>query len=98
MPAYLIARVDIADWDRYYQYLNATPRIIEKHGGVVLARSGDPQTLEGPLESRRIVLIQFPSLEKAKEFYYSPEYQAARILRENAGTGDIIIIDGIACS
>ncbi len=94
MPAYIIARVDITDVEQYRQYLNATPPIIEKYGGKAIARSTEPITLEGPEETRRIVILQFPSIAKAQEFYHSPEYQEARKLREDAATGELIVIDG----
>jgi uncharacterized protein (DUF1330 family) len=51
--------------------------------------------LEGSDEKQRIILIQFSAIEKAQEFYYSPEYQKARKLRENAATGEIIVVDGL---
>ncbi|MCK9592009.1 MAG: DUF1330 domain-containing protein [Methanoregula sp.] len=95
MPAYLIARVEVNDWERYRHYLNATPSIIEKFGGRAIARSGEPITLEGPRETRRMVILQFPNVEKAREFYDSFEYQEARILREGAATGELVVVDGI---
>ncbi|MCX5855891.1 MAG: DUF1330 domain-containing protein, partial [Deltaproteobacteria bacterium] len=69
---------------------------IEKYGGKAIARSTDPITLEGPEETRRIVILQFPTVEKAREFYQSPEYQEARKLREGAATGELIVVEGIA--
>jgi uncharacterized protein (DUF1330 family) len=94
MPAYVIARVDITDREQYQQYLKAAPPVIEQYGGKVIARSKDPITLEGPGENRRIIIIEFPSVAKAKEFYHSPEYQKAKKLREGAGTGELIVIEG----
>jgi uncharacterized protein (DUF1330 family) len=94
MPAYIIGRVDISDREQYRQYLKTTPPVIEQYGGKVIARSEDVITLEGPDETRRIVILQFPSLAKAEEFYHSPEYQDAKKLRTGAATGDLIVIDG----
>ena len=95
MPAYLIARVDIKDRDRYQEYLDIVPAIITKFGGKVIARSEEPVTFEGSDESRRIILIQFSAMEKAREFYFSPEYQEARKLREDAATGEMVVVDGL---
>lgn len=94
MPAYVIARVDITDREQYRHYLKAAPPAILKYGGRVIARSGAPVTLEGPEENRRIVIIGFPSVERAKEWYYSPEYQNARELRKDAAAGELIVIEG----
>ena len=95
MAAYLLARVEVTDWDRYKEYAKVTPGAIAKHGGKFIVRAGDMVTLEGPDETRRVVLIEFPSFEKAKEFYYSQEYQEAKKLREGAATGQFLAIDGV---
>jgi uncharacterized protein (DUF1330 family) len=95
MAAYLLARVEVTDWDRYKEYAKKTPGAIAKYGGKFIIRAGGMVTLEGPEETRRVVLIEFPSLEKAKEFYYSQEYQEAKKLREGAATGQFLAIDGV---
>ncbi len=95
MPAYIIARVTITDPEQYRHYLNATPPIIEKYGGKAIARSTEPLTLEGPDETRRIVILQFPGVDKAREFYHSPEYRKARKLREGAAVGELIVVEGV---
>ncbi len=95
MAAYLLARVEITDWDRYKEYTKVTPGAIAKYGGKFIVRAGDMVTLEGPEETRRVVLIEFPSFEKAKEFYYSQEYQEAKKLRAGAATGQFLAIDGV---
>ncbi|MDD4137431.1 MAG: DUF1330 domain-containing protein [Methanoregula sp.] len=95
MPAYFIARVDVKNRDMYRHYVDIVPSIIKKYGGTVIARSEEPLTFEGPKETRKIILIQFSALEKAQEFYHSPEYQSARKLREGAAIGEIIVVDGI---
>jgi uncharacterized protein (DUF1330 family) len=95
MAAYLVARVTVTDPERYGEYLKVSPTVIEKYGGKFIARGGEIVTLEGPEEARRVVLIEFPTLERAKEFYNSPDYQEARKLREGAGTGQLIVIEGV---
>jgi uncharacterized protein (DUF1330 family) len=94
MPAYVIARVDITDREQYQHYLRAAPPVIIQYSGRVIARSEAPLTLEGPDENRRIIIIEFPSVERAKEFYHSPEYQNVKKIRKDAGTGELIVIDG----
>ena len=94
IPAYIVARVDITDREQYQHYLKAAPPIIEQYGGTVIARSEAPISLEGPYENRRIVILQFPSVAKAQEFYHSPEYRKARKLREGAAKGELIVIGG----
>jgi len=96
MSAYFIARVNVMDRGKYKQYLNAVPDIIKKYCGVVLARTENAHTLEGPDENRRMIIIEFPSVEKAREFYNSDEYRSARKLREDAAVGEIVVIESIS--
>jgi len=95
MTAYLLGRVAITDPDRYKEYMKETPGVIEKYGGRFIVRGGKVETLEGAEETRRLVLIEFPSFEKAKEFYCSEEYQEAKKLRAGAAVGQFLAIDGV---
>ncbi len=95
MAAYLIARVEVEDVALLKDYLAATPPIIEKYHGKFIARGGATITFEGPEETRRIVLIEFPSLSDAKAFYHSKEYTEVRKLREGIAVGEFIAVDGI---
>ena len=95
MTAYLLGRVKITDPDRYKEYMKRTPGAVDKYGGKFIVRGGDVMTLEGEGETRRMVLIEFPSVKKAKEFYYSPEYQETKKLREGAATGQFLVLDGV---
>ena len=94
MAAYMIARVDVTNWDKYQEYMKVTPGLIEKYDGKFIARGGDLVTLEEPEESQRIVIVEFPTLEKVKAFYNSPEYQDAKRLRAGAATAQFIAISG----
>jgi uncharacterized protein (DUF1330 family) len=94
MPAYLVARVDVRDWDRYKEYMRHTPRVIAQYGGHFIARGGEKITLEGRDDGLRLVLIEFPSLQQAKAFYDSPEYKAIKKYRDGAGDAHFVIIDG----
>jgi uncharacterized protein (DUF1330 family) len=96
MPAYIIARIHVTDWERYRQYTQATPAAIQKFGGRFIVRGGETTTLEGPPETARLVIIEFPSLDRAKAFYHSEEYSRARKLREGAATGQFLAVEGYA--
>lgn len=94
VPAYLIARVEVTDWNRYRDYTKATPAAIRRFGGKFIVRGGEMVTLEGPPETHRVVIIEFSSLARAKAFYHSQEYSRVKKLREGAATGQLIAIDG----
>jgi len=95
MPAYLIVETDITDPDRYEQYKAAAPAAIEAFGGRYVVRGGETAVLEGDWQPKRVVLVEFPDLEAAKRFYDSPEYQAAKKLREGAATLNMVAVQGL---
>jgi uncharacterized protein (DUF1330 family) len=95
MPAYIIARVQVTDPARYQEYTKLTPAAIARHGGRFIVRGGEITTLEGPAEKRRMVIIEFPTLEMAKAFYNSEEYSAARKVRAGAAVAEFIAVDGV---
>lgn len=92
--AYIVVQADVTDPQRYAEYAQLSPAIIARFGGRFLARAGTTVTLEGPAARNRVVVIEFPSLQKAQEFYHSPEYTAARKLREGAATVQFIAVEG----
>ena len=95
MAAYFIVRANVKDTEKYKDYLAIVPKIIESYGGKAIVRGGKTETLEGDQENRRIVILKFPSMKKAKEFYYSKEYQEAKKLRKNVATGELVLVEGI---
>ena len=95
MSAYLIASVEVTDWDRYREYMAATPGILAQFGGRFIARGGEILTLEGPEETRRVVLMEFPSMDQVRAFYDSKEYLAAKMLREGAATMSLLALEGL---
>jgi len=92
--AYIVIRVDIRDWDAYREYMKHTPRVIAKFGGRFIVRGAESETLEGEEETLRLVIIEFPSVEEAKGFYRSEEYQAAKKLREGGGDAQFVVVGG----
>lgn len=95
MPAYMIARINVTDPGKYREYVAVTPAIIEKFGGRFLARGGETITLEGPDETRRLVVVEFPALDNIRRFYASDEYGAAMKLREGAAEMHLIATAGL---
>jgi len=94
MPAYLIARVNVKDPVQYEEYRRLAPIAINKFGGRYLTRGGAMETVEGPEETLRVVIVEYPDMETAKAFYDSPEYQKAKAAREGAADGQFVILDG----
>jgi uncharacterized protein (DUF1330 family) len=94
MPkAYWIGRVDVSDDARYRDYVAANAAPLAKYGARFIVRGGTFDAPEGSARARNVV-IEFPSLQAARDCYHSPEYQAAVAIRESASVADIIIIEG----
>ena len=95
MAAYVVIRIQADEPVLLKEYQAVAPSIIEKFNGEILARGGEVVSLEGPGENRRIVMIEFPSLDSAKEFYFSDEYTKAIELRKGKAEFEIIAVDGV---
>lgn len=94
MSAYLIVKVCVDDPARLQAYQEATPPIIARYQGKFVVRGGATETLEGAEDKRRTVILEFPGMAEAKAYYHSPEYAAARRLREGIGNFEVTIVDG----
>jgi uncharacterized protein (DUF1330 family) len=94
MPkAYLIARVTVTDPEAYAEYAKGASEAIRQYKGRPLVRGGAYEALEGEARPRNVV-IEFESLEQARRYYHSPEYQAAKTRREGACEGEFVIVEG----
>ncbi len=93
MKGYWIAHVTVTDPDQYKHYVEGSRPAFEKYNANILARGGRCEQLEGEGHPRNVV-IEFPSYDEALACYNSPEYQAARAHRENAGIAQIVIVEG----
>lgn len=94
MAAYVIAQVHVTDFEKFKAYIQETPHTIARYGGRYVARGGETIILEGDHPYPRMVIIEFPSLQKAQEWYHSEEYQAIKGLRAGAATGVITAMEG----
>jgi len=92
--SYLLANVDVTDPQQYEQYKKLSSIAMQAHGAEVCVRGGRTEVLEGDWNPGRLVILKFPSLEKAKAFYASPEYEAARKARQGAAVMRMVLIEG----
>lgn len=95
MPkAYVIGRITVTDPEAYADYVKGASEAIRQYGGRPLVRGGAYEALEGEARPRNVV-IEFDSLEQAKRYFHSPEYQAAKAKREGAGIAEIVAVEGV---
>jgi uncharacterized protein (DUF1330 family) len=95
MAAYVIAHIDVKDPVKYEDYKAMSPVSIKKFGGRFIARGAKAEVLEGTWEPKRLVLLEFPSAEAARQWWASDEYAPAKALRQATSTGDLVILEGI---
>jgi uncharacterized protein (DUF1330 family) len=95
MPAYVIAHIDVKDPVRYENYKKMSPVSIQKYGGRFIARGGKAEVLEGTWQPKRLVLLEFPSVERAREWWASEDYRPAKELRQATSSGDMIVVEGL---
>jgi uncharacterized protein (DUF1330 family) len=95
MPAYVIVQVNIEDMAVYERYKALAPASIAAHGGRYIARGGHSEALEGQWDPCRVVILEFESVERAKQWLESPEYREARALRHASAHTRMIVVEGI---
>ena len=94
MAAYVIAEIDVTDAGTYGEYRKGVLATLQKYGGRFLARGGRAETLEAAGPAKRVVVLEFPSYERALEWYRSPEYAPLIRLRQKASRGRLLLVEG----
>lgn len=96
MPsAYILANVDVKDPAAYEEYKRLSTIAMKAHGAEVCVRGGKTEVLEGDWTPHRVVLLKFPSVEQAKAFYASTEYEAAIKARQGIAVMRMVVIEGV---
>ena len=95
MAGYVLADVDVTDPDKFGEYRDAVEPTVEKYGGRYIVRGGANEVVEGTWMPNRLVVIQFESLERAKEWYYSDEYRGPMGLRHESAISNVVIVEGV---
>jgi len=95
MKGYLIANMGVTDKEKFEKFCGMAGPAIKKYGGKVLASGDGADRHEGKLYSK-VKMIEFPNKKNAETFYFSPEYQAAKKIREECAETDLMIIEGVS--
>ncbi len=94
MAAYVLAEIEITNPEGYKEYTKAVPATIAKYGGRFLIRGGASEALEGEWPQRRRVLLEFPTMDAARKWWHSPEYEKPKAMRQAASRGRLLLIEG----
>ena len=92
----MIVEVEVRDPAGYEEYKKLAAQTVQAFGGKYLVRGGQAQALEGDWTPRRVVVLEFPSLDRAREWWSSPEYRDARDIRHRCAETRMILVEGIA--
>jgi uncharacterized protein (DUF1330 family) len=95
MSAYVVVEIEVHDPVRYEDYKKLAPPSIAAYGGKYIARGGKTETLEGDWAPKRLVILEFPTLEQAKKWHDSAEYRPARELRQKTAKSKMVAIEGL---
>ena len=94
MAAYVIGEIEITDPVAYEEYRRQVNAVNAKYGGRFLVRGGRSEVLEGGPAPKRMVVVEFPSLEQAQKWYRSAEYGPLIELRQKASKGRLVLVEG----
>lgn len=94
MPAYIIVEVEVHNPAEYEEYKTMTPGSLVNFQGKFIVRGGATETLEGDWNPKRIVILEFPTLELAKKWWASEEYATAKALRQRTAKTRMIAVEG----
>jgi uncharacterized protein (DUF1330 family) len=91
---YIVANLKIENAEGYEAYRSQVRDMIERHGGNILVRGGQVEVREGTLERGRVIVIEFESMDAARAFYESPEYQEIVPIRQRNADGLLFLVEG----
>jgi len=95
MSAYIIVEIEIVDPVGYEEYKKLAGASVEKYGGKYIVRGGKTEVLEGDWKPKRIVVLQFDNMERAKAWFNSPEYIEPRKQRHRTANTRMILVEGL---
>ena len=95
MAAYVIVDIDVTDVQGFEEYKRLAQHAVAAYGGRYLARGGTTESLEGGWNPKRLVILEFDSLARARQWYESAEYLAARVSRRTAATFRMLVSEGV---
>ena len=96
MSAYIVVQVEVTEPAGYDEYKKMVPSSLAAYGGKFVVRGGACETLEGSWRPKRLVVLEFPSVAKAKQWWASNEYSDGKALRQRTAKSEMIVVEGAA--
>jgi uncharacterized protein (DUF1330 family) len=95
MSAYVIVEIDIVDPTGYEEYKKLAGATVKKYGGKYIVRGGAVETLEGDWKPKRLVVLEFESVHRAKEWLNCEEYREPRKMRHRTAKTKMILVESV---
>ena len=95
MKTYIIVDVFVKDTIRFEEYKKLTPASLVPFEGKFIVRGGETKVLEGEWNPARVVVLEFPSKEKAQAWWSSDTYAPAKALRQASAITNMILVEGV---
>jgi uncharacterized protein (DUF1330 family) len=92
MSAFMIVYARVTDAKRFDGYVQAVQPLIARHGGKLIGRANPPLVLEGVFEWQTVGLLEFPSLDAARNFWSSSDYAKVKALRDGAAEFQVVLV------
>ena len=95
MSAYVIVEIEVVDPVGYEEYKKQAAATVRQHGGKYIVRGGKAEVLEGDWNPKRIVILEFPTMERAKEWLNCEEYREPRKMRHRTAKTNMVLVEGV---
>lgn len=95
MSAFLICDVTVKDREELREYLRLSEKTLEPYGGKFHAQAGRIDVLEGEWQPKVIIVAEFPSMDKVREWYASDEYSHALKVKPRAIDRNMLAVEGL---
>lgn len=96
MAAYAVAHMRSVNWNAsIIEYIQKISRTLEHHDGKFLVHGDNPVVMDGEFKGH-LVVIAFPSMEHARSWYFSKEYQEILAMRRGNSDSAVLLVDGVA--
>ena len=95
MAAYVIIHDEIHDQALFAQFRERVAATIQASGGRYLVRGGAIEVMDGDWKPDRIVVVEFDSADRARDWFNSPEYNEIKEIRMKAATASVVVVEGV---
>jgi uncharacterized protein (DUF1330 family) len=94
MPGYMIVEIEVLDPAGYEEYKNQAGATVGAYGGKYIVRGGATETLESDWKPKRLVVLEFESVQRAKDWWNSQEYRELKKMRQRTAHAKMIVVEG----